>query len=463
MKKIRQKNFTNDELMEMARKYKTVADLTKNDHSLYTMLGKRKLLPECTWLERKINSYTDAEILETAHKYEYLKDFKDENYNMWQSAYSRKLDLSFLKLTVIKWTVETALAEAAKYEYVSEFHAKGKGAFDYLYKKGLLDKCTFKKAVNPYTDNLENVVYGYFFDEQKACYIGRTCHLTDRDWEHRKRKSDTVFKFAKEHGVETPQYVILENGLSLAESSVKEGEWLEKYINDGWTALNKAKTGSIGGLGKKYPKKTVFEHARQFEFTNDYKKAYPLEYAAAYRRGWTKEMTWLKIKGTDIPTHMYRNDDSIYNDKEMCIKMLQGRTRKECYSSKKLVPWYRAANEYGWDEEIFGNKKRVANVEYGYYNDIENVRKAAKPYKTRTEFLKGNPTAYHNALEYEIMDELFPLEKPRHKRGSLTKEKCLEIYVSYGYSKTKLRKADWGVYDKMRKNGWFDEFYPKAA
>ncbi|WP_044206836.1 hypothetical protein [Flammeovirga sp. OC4] len=41
--------------------------------------------------------YTDEQILEEARKYEYLNDFRKANSNMVNLAYFRKIDLSFLK------------------------------------------------------------------------------------------------------------------------------------------------------------------------------------------------------------------------------------------------------------------------------------------------------------------------------------------------------------------------------
>ncbi|NME72536.1 hypothetical protein [Flammeovirga aprica] len=41
--------------------------------------------------------YTDEQILEEARKYKYLNDFRKANSNMVNLAYSRKIDLSFLK------------------------------------------------------------------------------------------------------------------------------------------------------------------------------------------------------------------------------------------------------------------------------------------------------------------------------------------------------------------------------
>jgi predicted GIY-YIG superfamily endonuclease len=141
---------------------------------------------------------------------------------------------------------------------------------------------------NPYSRDMDNV-YAYFFIEQHSVYIGRTINPKQRDISHR-TKNGTVSKFSKKHGVEIPKMTILETSLSLEQGQVREDYYVKNYKSEGWSVLNKAKTGkgsgSLGSLGGKLTKDKCREIANKCKNRTELERKHGGVYNKSLRLGW---------------------------------------------------------------------------------------------------------------------------------------------------------------------------------
>ena len=91
--------------------------------------------------------------------------------------------------------------------------------------------------------------------------------------------------------------IILEKKLSLEEGLEKEDYYVNKYREEGWNILNKAKTGkksgSLGSIGNgKWNRKTCYEEAKKYKTRNEFQKRSNSAYNAARRNGWLDDYTW---------------------------------------------------------------------------------------------------------------------------------------------------------------------------
>lgn len=91
----------------------------------------------------------------------------------------------------------------------------------------------------------------------------------------------------------------------------------------------------------------------------------------------------------------------------------------------------------------------------GKWTDFEAVRQESLKYKSKSEFSKGNPSAYAAALRYGWIDKLGFTEK---KRAAYTKNDCIQIAKQF-CSMAELRKHNKSVYNKIEKMGWKSEIF----
>lgn len=101
------------------------------------------------------------------------------------------------------------------------------------------------------------------------------------------------------------------------------------------------------------------------------------------------------------------------------------------------------------------------------------VRKEAKKYKTRFEFMKGCPGGHNHASANGYIYDLFPQIMRRGKDGKLkritrkphgywTYELCKAEAAKYT-TRGKFSIESNGAYMKAAKMGWLDEFFPTKA
>lgn len=141
-------------------------------------------------------------------------------------------------------------------------------------------------------------VYCYVFEEFHAVYVGLSLKPRKRDSQHRDGKmKSSVFSFAKEKSVDVPEMKILEDGLTQLEAREKEGEHVERYRNEGWNVLNKAKCGrmcgSVGAMGRKWTYERCLEVAKGCRSKAEFKKRNASAYAACRDHGWLQKFEWL--------------------------------------------------------------------------------------------------------------------------------------------------------------------------
>ena len=202
------------------------------------------------------------------------------------------------------WTKERVFEEAKNYKTRKEF-SKGCG---YVYKVACnndwLDKMPWlvDGRVKMLTDK-DDSVYKYYWEETNSIYIGRTLitQQKTRHNNHTTNEEDTVFRYAKENGLEVPQMEIIEENLTVKEGLEREDYWVNYYKERGYNVLNIAKTGigsgSLGGINfGKWTKEKVFEKAKEYNSKTDFKKGCLYVFNIAYNNGWLKEMPWLKPK-----------------------------------------------------------------------------------------------------------------------------------------------------------------------
>lgn len=265
------------------------------------------------------------------------------------------------------------LAETCK--TISEFSKKSSAAYYWSRINNWLEGFEWFVDQTIYNDNKIDCVYAYEFTEYNSAYIGRTLirRIKKRDKEHHTSMyvdkkgvihytSDAVASFANEKNCNIPIMKILETNLTLKEGKIKEDEYRKFYEINGWTILNKAKTGknssSVGSLGKgKWNPKNAKEIALTCKSRSEFKRINGSAYETARKNGWLNDYTW------------------------------------------------------------FVSPQKPKD----YWNIFDNIEKEAKKYKSRWDFGKHNGSAYEAARRNGWINKLFPQkEKFNEEENSVT-------------------------------------------
>lgn len=195
------------------------------------------------------------------------------------------------------------------------------------------------------------LVYAYEDTENKYVYVGLTKNLSKRHYQHchvMNGKKDRVFRYFENNNKTIPKPIVLDENLTREESQEKEGYWADYYVNNGWTLINKAKTGlNVSSLGGK----NLWNIEERYEYC--------------------KKLASECKNRSDL----WKKHPSVY-----CC----------CLCNK-------------WLSDFFGESKRKP---FNYWT-IEKSTNVAKTCSGREDFFTKYPRAYDVLKEHGLLDELF--------------------------------------------------------
>ncbi len=141
-----------------------------------------------------------------------------------------------------KWSDENIKEEALKYNRRSDFYRGSKGAYNFAWKKGILDDiCSHMIRLG---DIYNRFIYVIEF-ENNSVYVGLTCDLERRKLEHIKNSSN---KYINEYISNDIKHKFnSDNILYSADDAVKiECSLIGEYKDKGFNVLNINKGGGLG-------------------------------------------------------------------------------------------------------------------------------------------------------------------------------------------------------------------------
>lgn len=132
--------WNEDNLREVALKYRTRYDMIKGDSNAYSIIiqkGWKHLFDHMKW-EGNIE-HTLEECIEEAKKYTCRQDFRKHRYDLYQWTYKHKhQEVVFAhmvkKHTSHKWTMDEAIDIMNRYEYINEFIKEQRKCYRFLQK-----------------------------------------------------------------------------------------------------------------------------------------------------------------------------------------------------------------------------------------------------------------------------------------------------------------------------------------
>lgn len=511
--KVKNKKWNKETCYDEAKKYETLKEFAEKSSSCYSAALKNGWMGDYTWLKReqKTNRYWDYDnCFNEARKYSSRREFKEGNDSAYRSAVKNGwIDgYDWLVRPNKKWTYQTCLEESKKYSTRSEFAQRSSGAYHVASKNKWLDdyiwlpsdgrqlrlekwgkwtkeacfeeakkyktRSEFAKNNNSAYNNARqynwldeyywlkderldlitdkiDCVYAYEFPDFNTVYVGRTLikRKKDRDREHLYVRNDAVVKFAIKHDVKVPLPKYLEDNLTIKEGVEKECFWIDKYKKNGWDVLNKAKGGSIGGLGKgktKFTYDICYEQAKLCSTRTEFRDCGNNAYRVALRNGWIKDYTWFK-DGKEVGADKRRKYDyqTCYEEaiKYNTITDFEKGSKGACVAAR-TNGWMK---EYTWFTILWEEK----------WNS-DTCYEEARKYEKYEDFREKSASAYATACKNGWIDDYDWLERKRIRRGTWKSyEKCYEEALKY------TRKCDFeqysnSAYNSSVRNGWIDKF-----
>lgn len=152
------------------------------------------------------------------------------------------LDELFPPRKVLKYSDEYLIERASKYKHVKDLNANEPKILHAIYDHGIEKKAL--QHMMPLGNRKWKMIYSYEFPDNTV-YVGLTYDRERRKKDHRTEKGSAVYKHIKKTGLE-PKYCELTELLPVDEAQMMEGEYVERYRQQGWKILNVVATGGIG-------------------------------------------------------------------------------------------------------------------------------------------------------------------------------------------------------------------------
>jgi hypothetical protein len=283
------------------------------------------------------------------------------------------------------------LKEALKCNTKSELQNKNISVYNIIIKNKWTECFAHMELLG---DKYNRLIYVIIFPKKHA-YVGLTGNPKRRFKDHLNDKDGILYKHIKNNDINKKdvQFIKLTNFLNKDIASKQEGAFMEKYEKKGYIILNKAKTGGLGGITKKWTKDACLKEAKKYINRVSFQKNNTSAYQSAYRNGCMEE----------VCAHMIsKKKPTKYWTKKNCLKEAINCSSKKEFKTKNPGAYHSSIVNKWLDEicvhMILKNKPR------GYWKDFNNIYNAAKKCKN-VEELRDKYNGAHKALQlFENID-----------------------------------------------------------
>ena len=291
------KKWTYGKCLEESLKYEYKFDFKKYSPGAYTATIKNKWYDILKNMKSKIHQdWTYEECKASSEKCKNLKDFY-KKYNGAVSAIHKNNWLDIIEplrhqKSPNYWTYEKCKEIALEYDNIKDFRKNAGGAPHNIYKNKWFKLIEhMKKMPNFY----KRALYVYEFSDN-TFYVGLTCDINRRHYQHIKDEKDTIYKYIKETNIQ-PTFIIKSDYLDVKDAIKLEEFILNEYIENNWNTLNKNKTGSIGGTKLYWTYNKCLNEIKKYKTHKEFRKNAAGAYNSAIKHGWLYELLENNIDG----------------------------------------------------------------------------------------------------------------------------------------------------------------------
>lgn len=447
--------------IETASLYNSPYELKKAESGCYVSIIKHKWQEVCyKHMDSWKREYTEKDLIKIAKRCNTHKEFRTKYSGAYSSAKNKNLlekicqhmpPLRKNTKSSIPLTFENCKRIANDFKSRSEFQKFENGRwYQFAIRNKILDEiCEHMLRKG---NKKKRCIYAAEFEDNSA-YIGLT-YFVERRWsDHLRAKNSAVNKHIEETGF-IPIWKKLTDYMDYQEASKFEGIWKDKYAKEGWTILNKAKTGSLGG-NTGYTLEEVLKEASKYDTLSEFFRGSPGHYQRAYRNGWMKNVRHIcdpKWRGGFTEDEL-RDIFSKFND----ITELRKHRHAAIDAAYKLGIIEELTQDY-----VVKPKKRYV-VERFTEQELYDI---AKLYEYRSEFSNINPKAYHNAKRKGILDKVcahMKKKSPVRTKVILPKKWTDEAIIKEALkykTRSEFYRSCVSAYNAAHKSGRFDDLCP---
>jgi hypothetical protein len=248
------KKWDVDSSLLEVKKYNNRNDFYKKSSRAYEILRKNNLLNiGCSHMKKPYYSaikWSINKCKKNAKKYNSRIEFQKNDKKAYEAAKNHRwLDeicqhMQFKKLPNGYWNnIKNCKQRALQYNTKTEFIKKSPHVYYISLKNKWLDEIC--QHMIPIGSKYKRCIYSYEFSDNHV-YVGLTYNLIKREYNRNSDEKDSVTIHIRKTGI-IPIRKQLTNYISVNEAIKLEGDFLKKYILEGWIPLNRNKTGGIGG------------------------------------------------------------------------------------------------------------------------------------------------------------------------------------------------------------------------
>jgi len=390
--------WTLENCAEVARRCKTKKEFREKFQGAYSAAFKKGWLDKVSshmQATRRPNGYWTLEkckgaALKCKHKTEFQRRYRGaysvSSINGWLGEVC-----AHMKILLNTYTIEECFDKSKLCKYRSEFSKKFPKEYDFARRKKWLDEiCSHMK---PAGNVMHRMVYAQEFQVTNCVYVGLTGRIEKRKTQHVTEKRETIYKYILKTGLK-PTLKEISGYLPVEKAIVLEDKTIKKYRKAGWTVLNIAKAGALGGNTQKWTEEKCRTVALQCKARNEFLRKSPSAYSAAWQNEWL----------SDICKHMNRlvNPPNFWTKERCHKKALMCKTKKQFRTRFPTV--YTCAWKNGWLNDITIHMDEIRKPRN--YWTFELCAIEAKKYKTRNAFKEKSSAALDSATRKGWLDKI---------------------------------------------------------
>jgi predicted GIY-YIG superfamily endonuclease len=495
--------WTEDALRDEAKKYQFAKDFRDANFSAYNVAlkkGKDFFNDITSHMKRlKRGKYSDEELIDIAKKYNTKTDFLTNNAGAWDAAYKKGKDF-YNQITSHmidghtkprKYDDETLKNLISKYTTLRDFREENPQAYDAIRRKNKIEQDEFYK--NLITQRVDS------YTEQDLINIASKYTTLKDFWKKDRRAVITAKKIGEDFFNNLTAHMLRQRRDGVTDEELiniakQYNDLTDFYTNDSATynllknrGLMTQATAHMNRDVTKWTKDDLISLSKNYSTLRDFRKENENLYAWALNNVSEKErkdiFSHFKPLGNLRKRLIYAFE---FPDKSVYVGLTfdaDGRYKQHQKSVTSAVnkyiqqtglePEFKKLTEYVSDEQ-------AVRMEYDYVNDyrdngwkilniaktgglgsipikwtIDILKQEALKYNTRAQFQKENPKAYGAALRYRIMDDITQ-HMGKRKNEKVTDDYILNIAKKYNTLKD-FRFNEPNVYQLILRRNLIDD------
>ena len=263
---------------------RTEASIMIKARKLKIKYRKNLTKDECILICKKYNNYTEFYKNEyNIYKFIFVKGWLDELTNHMIRERNKP----------IVWTKEDCIKESLKYKTIKEWVKYSRSSYRAAHINKWFEECSLNMI--KLGSRQLRAIYSFEFKDNHV-YVGLTYSPEIRKKYHLNDDKSPIYQHIIKSKL-IPEFKILTDYLEKDVASSKEGDILNNYINCGWIALNKVKTGGLGGGRLIWNKNNCMVEAKKYKSRREFSLSNNSAYGSARKNGWLNDCcTHMKLR-----------------------------------------------------------------------------------------------------------------------------------------------------------------------